>query len=166
MASAQTQLPSATTSFEAKAEQPALASMGASTLAESNISSNTLSPLLLSYRQLVGQLNWNDRQNGVTAKEAGAFIEPSSPVVFPTDRPAAMALPGVAATLGHLAMLGTIMGMAAMLHSEASDRSTRPLSWGTAAIELSVQRATEALKLKGRLRPCRVSTLPALTTTL
>ena len=36
-------------------------------------SSETLSPLLLSHRQLVGQLNWNDRQNGVTAKEACAF---------------------------------------------------------------------------------------------
>ena len=43
---------------------PALESTGASTLAESNLSSQTLSPLLLSYRQLVGQLNWNDRQNG------------------------------------------------------------------------------------------------------
>ena len=45
---------------------PALESTvtGASTLAESNLSSQTLPPLLLSYRQLVGQLNWNDRQNG------------------------------------------------------------------------------------------------------
>ena len=63
---------------------------GASTLAKFNTSSGTLSPLILSYRQLVGHLNWNDRQNGVTAKEACAFTEPSSPVVFPTDRPAAI----------------------------------------------------------------------------
>ena len=31
-------------------------------------------------------------------------------------------------------VIGIIMGMAAVLHSEASERSTMPLSWGTAAI--------------------------------
>ena len=49
MASAQSHPPSATTSFEAKAERYAPTSQGASTLAESKISSDTLSPLLLSY---------------------------------------------------------------------------------------------------------------------
>ena len=118
--------------------------MGASTHAESNLSGDTLSLLLLSYRQLVGQLNWNDCQNWVTTKEACAFNELSSPVVFPTDRPATMALLGRAATLGPVAALGTIMRMAVMLHSEASGRSKRPLSWGTAATYSTMHLSTEA----------------------
>ena len=82
-------------------------------------------PLLLSYQQLVGQLNWNDHQNGVTTKEACAFTKQLSPLVFPIDQPAAMVLPGGAATLGPTATLGTIMGMTVGLHSEASGRSKK-----------------------------------------
>ena len=84
MASAQAQLPPAAL-FTATAGRYAPELTGASTAAESKASSKTLLPLLLSHRQLVGQLNWNDRQNGVTAKKTGAFNEASSPLVFPTD---------------------------------------------------------------------------------
>ena len=89
-----------------------------------------------SYRSFVGQLYWNDRQKGVISEEACAFSE--------TVRQAAMALPGGVATLGPTASLGTIMGMAAMLPSEASDRSTRPLSRDTAATCSTMHPSTDA----------------------
>ena len=53
-------------------------------------------------------------------------------MVLPTDQP------------GPTATLGTIMGMAAMLHSEASGRSKRPLSPDTAAICSTMHLSTEA----------------------
>ena len=102
----------------AKAERPTLMSMGANTRAESNTSSETSSLLLLSYQQLVGQLNWNDRQNGVTATEAHPLNKPLSPVVFPMDRPATTVLPGSAGKLGHTATLATVIGMTVRLHKK------------------------------------------------
>ena len=135
-------------SFETrKAGRCAPAPVGASTLAESNASNDTLLLLLQSFQQLVGQLNWSDHRNVVTAEEACAFNEPSSLAVFLTDRPAVAAMQGSAATLGPNATLGRQQDCTPRRRT-----GQKGLLVGT-LLQL-VHRCTQALKLQRQLKHC------------